>query len=331
MLATVFAPALGIVWKTLESQGIDPEPLYRELHIDPEVTKNPNKRVPFNTIDLLRAKAVGLAGDPCFGLKIGCGWHPSYHGALGYAWLASSTLRSALGRLSRYLQVISDAGVIDLAENKEGLSVLLNVKETPIDTVASEDMILAQFITMCRVISGEELDPVSVFFTHPKPACSGSYYALFRCPVDFGAADLRITLPLDLVDKQLTTSNPALVKINEQFIIEYLAQQDGASVTQRVQNSIMKRLPSGNISDTVISGDLYTSTRTLQRQLKDEGTTYKTILNEVRKELAGKYVYDESLSLSEISFLLGFADISSFSRAFKRWTGHPPSTYRQGY
>jgi len=330
MSATVFAPTLGIVWKTLESQGIDPEPLYRELQIDPEVANNPEKRVPYNTIDLLRAKAVGLTGDPCFGLKIGCGWHPSYHGALGYAWLASSTLRSALQRLSRYLQVISDAGVIDLEEKKEGLSVLLNVTEKPIDTIASEDMILGQFITMCRAIAGEELSPVSVFFTHPKPACSAKYYALFRCPVEFSAPDLRITLPLDFLDKRLTTSNPALVKLNEQFIIEYLAQLDSASVTQRVQNSIMKRLPSGNVSDTVVSGDLYTSTRTLQRQLKDEGTTFKTILNEVRKELAGKYVCDDSLSLSEISFLLGFSDISSFSRAFKRWTGNPPSTYRQG-
>ena len=329
MTATIFAPAAGIVWKCLESHGIDPDPLYRELHIDPEVTKNPNKRVPFNTIDLLRSKAVEMSGDPCFGLKIGCGWHPSYYGALGYAWLASSTLRNAFQRLSRYLQVITNAGMIELEENKEGLSMLFNINEIPIDIAASEDVILAEVITMCRANCGEEFDPVSVSFTHAKPVCSGTYYALFRCPVEFGAPELRITLSLETVDKQLTTSNPALVKLNEQYMIEYLAHQDSASVTQQVQNAIIKRLPSGSVSDAVISDDLYTSARTLQRQLKNEGTTFKTIHNDVRRELSEKYIYDESLSLSEISFLLGFSDISSFSRAFKRWTGYPPSAYRQ--
>jgi AraC-like DNA-binding protein len=329
MTPTVFAPALGIVFKCLESQAMDPDPLCRELQIDPEVMNNPDKRVPYRTMDLLRAKAVEMSGDPCFGLKIGCGWHPSYHGALGYAWLASATLRNALERLSRYLQVISDAGGLDLKEIADGLSMTFNLKETTVDSAALEDMVLAQFITMCRLNCGEELNPVSVSFTHSMPACAGSHYALFRCPIEFQAADLRVTLPLDAVDKRLTTSNPALVQLSEQFMIEYLARRESASITQRVQNAIMKRLPSGDATDAAISEDLYTSTRTLQRRLKDEGTTFKSILGEVRRELAEKYIYDDSLSLSEISFLLGFSNISSFSRAFKRWTGFAPSTYRQ--
>ena len=308
---------------------MDPDAFCRELQIDPEVMNNPDKRVPYRTMDLLRAKAVEMSGDPCFGLKIGCGWHPSYHGALGYAWLASATLRNALERLSRYLQVISDAGGLELKENADGLSMTFNVKETTVDSAALEDMVLAQFITMCRLNCGEELNPVSVSFTHSIPACAGSHYALFRCPIEFQAADLRITLSLDAVDKRLTTSNPTLVQLSEQFMIEYLARRENASVTQRVQNAIMKRLPSGDATDAAISEDLYISTRTLQRRLKHEGTTFKSILGEVRRELADKYICDDSLSLSEISFLLGFSNISSFSRAFKRWTGFAPSTYRQ--
>ena len=329
MPTTVFAPALGLVWNCLESQGIDPDPLYRELRIDPDVMDSPDRRVPYKTMDLLRAKAVALSGDPCFGLKIGCGWHPSHHGALGYAWLASSTLRNALQRLSRYVYVISNAGFIDLEENNEGLSITFNVKERSIDNAAAEDVILAQLITMCRANFGEEFNPDSVSFTYSKPACSGSHYALFRCPVEFGAPNLRLTLSLEAVNKRLKTSNPELANLHDQFMIKYLAHQDGASVTQRVQSTIMKLLPSGNVSDAVVANELYTSGRTLQRQLKEEGTTFKTILNEVRKELTEKYIYDESLSLSEISFLLGFSEISSFSRAFKRWTGYPPSAYRQ--
>jgi len=88
-------------------------------------------------------------------------------------------------------------------------------------------------------------------------------------------------------------------------------------------------MPSGKVTDQAVAEALYMHVRSLQRKLKDEGTTFKALLNGVRQELAYHYIRDSRLNVNEISFLLGFSDISSFSRAFKRWTGEPPSAYRQ--
>mgnify|MGYP001946743321 CR=1 FL=1 len=74
---------------------------------------------------------------------------------------------------------------------------------------------------------------------------------------------------------------------------------------------------------------MYVSGRTLQRRLAEEGTSFRTLLLEVRRELAERYISDPHMPLAEISYMLGFADSSSFSRAFKRWTGEPPALFRE--
>ena len=112
-------------------------------------------------------------------------------------------------------------------------------------------------------------------------------------------------------------------------MIDYLARLDKNDVVQRVRAAIIDQLPSGKVTDATIASTLNRTDRTLQRQLKKEGTTFKTLLNEIRNELAQNYICDSQLSLTEISFMLGFSELSSFSRAFKRWAGESPVKYRQ--
>jgi AraC-like DNA-binding protein len=97
----------------------------------------------------------------------------------------------------------------------------------------------------------------------------------------------------------------------------------------QVKTKLIQELPSGNISEEIIAEDLYMSQRSLQRRLREEGTTYKELLNETRRDLAAQYIKASSVSINEITYLLGFSEPSNFSRAFKRWTGVSPSEYRQ--
>lgn len=190
------------------------------------------------------------------------------------------------------------------------------------------DAILATLIMVCRINYGQNLNPIAVSFSHPAPKDTGRYYAFFRCPVNFDADDNRITLSQDVVDKKLTSSNPQLAHLNDQIMIEYLAKQDENNIIERVKVVIIDLLPSRHVTDSSVADELHLSRRTLHRRLQQENTTFSSILNKVRKELATQYIQDCSLSLKEISFLLGFAEYSSFSRAFKRWTGSSPSTVR---
>jgi len=112
-------------------------------------------------------------------------------------------------------------------------------------------------------------------------------------------------------------------------MIEYLAKLDKDNIVDRATTIIVDMLPSGGIADEKIAVQLNMSARSLQRRLKAAGTTFRKLLEAVRKDLAATYVRDPDIELVEVAFLLGFSDQSAFSRAFKRWTGCPPSEARK--
>ena len=329
MYSTNNASLLIGVWNLLEFYEIDPEPLFREMSMSPELMKRPGGRYRLDSIDNLWRKASKIIDDPCFGLKAAELWHPSNFGALGYSMLASNTLRTALERVERYHRFLSDELFIKLNETEEGLTYTLISSHEKRDIPARNDAILAVTMSMCRLNYIEDLAPVSVTLTHPKPSCSARFYEYFRSPVVFEAPANSLTLPIEAVDKNLPGSNPQLAELNDQVMIEYLAQLDQDHVIQKVKAVIIDQLPSGNVTDKTVARKLYMSPRKLQRQLRSEDTTYATLLNEVRQDLARRYLREQDISLTEIAFLLGFSESSAFSRAFKRWMGVSPSEYRK--
>jgi AraC-like DNA-binding protein len=329
MPLTYSAPAVALTLKIIESSGVDPNPLMHKLCIDPQKIADPNARFPYKRIDQLWAEAAILIDDPCFGLKAATYWHPSHMSALGYAWLSSSSLRTGLQRFSKYMRMLTEGATLELEETDEGLSAVLRYSSESLQQPTRTDSALALLVAMCRANYGADFNPVSVSLKHPSPDCSHKFYELFRCPINFDALDNRFMLSLESADKRLQISNPLLSTLHDQYMINYLAQLDKTNIQERVKSAIIQQLPDGNISDSRVAEFLHMNVRTLQRRLHKENTTFKTQLNNVRQELADRYIRDSSKSLAEISYLLGFSEMSSFSRAFKRWTGETPSHYRQ--
>jgi AraC-like DNA-binding protein len=140
----------------------------------------------------------------------------------------------------------------------------------------------------------------------------------------------RNAIYFDKVDitQRLPTANAELARTNEKIIVDYLSRLDKNNITTQVKAKLLEILPSGHLTEEIILQSLHLSQRTLQRKLKEEGTTFKELLDETRRELAKEYVNDTSLSFSEITYLLGFSEQSNFTRAFKRWQGQSPSAYR---
>lgn len=331
MKPTVYAPSLTPVWKLLRECGYDPDPLFREMHIDPESLRDERARISLSRIEQMWKWIDQHSDNRCIGLGVVEHWHPTAAGALGYAWLASSTLRTSLERLVRYQRMISEGVTGSIHEKAGEVSLVVAFHlETEEEIPVWVDAILALIVHLCRINYGEELPLTSVSFRHREPDCASRFYGYFRCPLEFGADDNRISFPAAILDQPLEGSHPTLARLHDQVIVDYLAGLKQGSLVEKVKNAIIERLPSGGVTDATIAHALYMHERTLQRNLRQEGTTFKSILNEVREELAIRYLQDETLSLGEISFLLGFTEISSFSRAFKRWTGVPPSDYRAG-
>ena len=326
MSATYLLSPADILWKTMEAYGLDPEPIFIKEDITREMIMKPGARISYKKSKNLWEKLSKLIKDPCFGLRAGQYWHPSHFNALGFAWLASVTLREALTRLVRYVQMISESTKIHLEENAAGLSVVnLDTMEVP----AYMDFSMIILSEACRLNFGSGFKPVAIHFIHAEPSCAGDYVRFFEAPVTFSAKDNRFTISVSDADKRLPTGNKHLASLHDQYVLRYLDKMNNLNLAQQVKAAFLDLMPAGHMSVERVAGRLNMTARSLQRKLRDEGTTFSKLVDEARRELAEDYIHDPSFSLMEAAFILGFSDYSSFSRAYKRWTGMSPSKARK--
>ncbi len=326
---TVFAPTLVILWRTIESYGIDPAPLFAAEDINVKLPIDPGVRVPFVKIDRIRAKTLSLTGDEALGLRAASVYVPSQLGALGYAWQASLTLRKACSRLQRFSRVVNDKAVVRVEDKGACMVVTLKLNVPSECETVRDDSALSMVTMMCRLVSGDYFRLQAVNFKHPEPRDIKPYFEYFGCELNFDQAENQLLIPLSLADEVLAGASPELAMLNDQVVTRRLALLDRNDIVARVQSELLDQLPIGSVSDDSVAASLHMSVRTMHRKLTDADSNFRSLLVETRRNLAEQYIMDNSLTLTEISLLLGFSEPSSFSRAYKSWTGTAPSEARQ--
>jgi AraC-like DNA-binding protein len=326
---SVFAPTLVNLWKTIESCGIDPAPLFAAEDIIVKLPIDPGVRVPYEKIDRIRAEAVRLSGDEALGLKAASSYVSSQLGALGYAWQASLTLRKACSRLQRFIRVVNDKAVVRVEDEGTCMVVTIKLDVPSKSKMVRDDAALAVITKMCRLVSGDAFRLHSISFERPQPRDIKPYFEYFACELNFDQPENQLLIPLSLADELLAGANPELALLNDQVVTRRLALLDRHDIVSRVQSELLDQLPNGSISDDSVADALHMSVRTMQRKLVEADNNFRSLLVETRRNLAEMYIMDSSLTLTEISLLLGFSEPSSFSRAFKNWTGSAPSEVRQ--
>ncbi len=326
---SVFAPSVASFWRQIEDYGIDAEPLFKKHGISKSTLFDQHARISDLKLDRISAEVVEQTEDPFFGLKEEKYFLPTHIGPLGFAWLASTNLCSAMERLQRYIKVLHENLVIEITEKRDTLVISASASSPYANPVYRDDAQLAILARMCRFIVGDEWNPVKITYVHPPPADTSYYYQLFRCPVEFNAKKNSMHIDRQKAEKRLTGSNKQLAQLNDHIVVRYLASQAKRDIVNRVKTAILEKLGEGSVTETTIADELHMSTRNLNRKLVAESTSFKALLLEIRSELASQYISDASLTLTEISYMLGFSEISSFSRAYKRWTGQSPSEARR--
>lgn len=332
MQLTTLASLELVIWHILEDYNEDPLQIFTTLQLDPDLMYHSGGRYPFDKVNRLWLEASRVIKDPCFGLNAAEKWHPSNFGTLGYALLMSTSLRDTLMRLIRFNRVVIDEPVADalLTEEEDNLIYTLHYQSREdFHVPAREDSMLAWLLSILRVNFQKPFAPVSVHFTHSKPSCSAKFYELFQCPVFFDSPTTKIVLSLQYADRILSSANKDMAEFSDQAMTKYLEAKANSSLVTKVKKIIVEHLPSGNATVEKVASDLFMSKRKMQRLLQEEGTSFFYLINETRKEVAKQYVKDKEMDLTEIAFLLGFAEQSTFSRSFKRWTGKAPSIYRK--
>jgi len=331
MHLTKLASIQLILWRMLEKYDEDPAPVFKQVKLDPSLMYKPGERYPLVKTAKLWEETEKRIKDPCFGLSAAACWHPSNFGAMGYALLTSHSLRVTFERLIRFHRVISDAKFGELEEDKEKntLSFILKTENADSYTRGREDAAIAWLLSVLRVNYQKELFPEAVHLTHVKPSCSGKYYEFFGCPVYFSEPVSKMVFSLDIVDTVLASSNEELTAFGDQAMSQYINSLDTGIQVNRIREIIVENLPSGNVTVEQVAGMLGMNTRTLQRALKEEGTSFINLLNDTRMDIAKQFIQDKKMDLTEVAFLLGFAELSTFSRSFKRWTGKSPMQFRK--
>jgi AraC-like DNA-binding protein len=332
LIGTFLASETRVLSRLLQDHGLDDVRLLREAGLDPELVGKPRARFPFARVAAAWGLAARTTGDPHLGLKV-----PKYYRATDFhglvvVFLASQTLGAALERLVRYHAVVNTAISLRLVKRQDRVDLVCLQVDVDLDARrVMEDARTAILVDLCRSGSSGRLDPLEVAFTYPRPRIPTGHADLFRCPAVFGAPEWGISFaPVDM-ERPFLASNRELAHSNDHVLgrmVESLRHDD---LVTRVKRIVVESLPSGTPSQQAIARSLSMSERSLQRRLAELNTSFKDLLALVRRELAEQYVAERDLPVTEITFMLGFADVSSFSRAFKRWTGRSPAASRHAH
>ncbi|MDH4040464.1 MAG: AraC family transcriptional regulator [Gammaproteobacteria bacterium] len=319
------------VAQALRQLGIDPLPVVEGAGIDLARGANPDWRVSQVDFNRLMGQCVMASGDEAFGLLAAEQLQPQVLHSLGLAWLASDTVYAGLLRLQRFGRLVSTGTQLQLEEEGDSIDLCLGMDPRLEGIVpASRDYAVGVITRMCRLTLGEFLAPVRVLLERPLPSEPQRWESLLASRVVFAADSTRITWSRSDIMEPLVTGDPHLARINDEHTQAYLDSFLARSTTRDVVDKIVERLPDGPPSQHQIARSLHISSRTLQRKLRDEGTSYIDLLQDTRMQLARKYLRSPGRSVVETAYLLGFSEPSTFSRAFKRLTGVAPAEYRAG-
>lgn len=325
---SVYAPMVGMFWRTLEIHGVDPRGLIDADVYRPDAPSLSDMRVSAERYFRLQERVFGLLRHPDIGLRMARQIHPSFLGPLGYAWLASSSLRTAIYRARRYWRMFNERAGIEITEGNGELRASYHVFTNHAFPFELADMQYGSLLMICRWNAGQNFCPARLQLRRPEPANPSRWNEFFGVTVEFGCEGDLFVIDQSSARRKLTGSNPMLVSAHEDLIRRLLQSLHQSELERHVQSIIIDQLPSGMISETSVAETLGLSRRSLHRRLQREGTSFRPLLEEVRRKLAKEYLADPEYSVTDISFLLGFAETSAFSRAFRRWFGCAPSHYR---
>ncbi len=310
--------------------GVDRADLLRAAKIDEAQLRDPDARIPLSAIVRLWHAAALRVPDPTFGLRLGCDACAREFGLVGYTMAFSGTVGAALTRLTRYDRIVSESLVVHLDTGAEGTWVRVDAEPALHAFRPAADARLAALLSVCREIAAAPIAPLTVHLPYRRPPDVREYEKFFRAPLEFGAPATALLLGKDDLARPVSSSDEVLTGY-----LDHLAQQILTSLgTERTTRDHVRRLLWSSLSDGVpdlddVARGLGMSARTLQRRLRDEGTTFAAVLSGFRQDMARPLLRDGRLAVSEVAFLLGYEDPSSFQRAFRRWAGRSPRAFRR--
>jgi AraC-like DNA-binding protein len=303
-------------------EGVSAERLLARAGIDATIGDDRDARVPtLAYFEVLRAGSE-LTGNPCFGLSVAGAMNGAAFGALAFVMASCATLREALQRFARYTRLLCDELRVDVIEEGDLASIVYVLEGVPAEPTLFE-MALCHLVSTARKGTNDAFRPREVVFCHR--AAPRSLPAALGAKVAFGGAQNAVICDRAALDLPLRGRNATLLGILERHVEQVLSsmprEEDLVAV---VSVAIRALLPLGEPSLADAARRCALGPRTLQRRLHERGVTFRSLIDDVRRDAALEQLAHPHISVAEVAFALGFSDPRAFHHAFRRWTGKSP-------
>src|SRR5262245_51512491 len=301
----------------LEGAGVPVAPILRRVGLTPEVIDDPEERLSVRSqVALLDEAAIALKDD-CIGFTLARDFDPRETGLLYYVMASSQTLGDAVKRVARYSQITNEALVVGYREENR-LVINLSYSGVPRHSERHQiEFFMFAGLRICRMLTGQNLVPQYFSIAHYRSEGISEMARFVRTKVEFGADRDEFALKLEARELPLihadTHLNDPLLKYCEAALADRRYEQN--QLRTSVEDAISSLLPHGRVLVDDVARSLGMSKRTLARRLSDEGLNFTEILQQLRRDLAVRYLDDRKLHISKIAWLLGFHEVSAFTHA----------------
>jgi AraC-like DNA-binding protein len=276
----------------------------------------------------LLERAIELTREPGLGFYYGLQLKLSSHGSVGFAAMTSATLREALRIAERFLALRIPVLSLELIEDEEGASLVLRDSfADPALRVFATEALFTALVQMARTVLGRSL-PGLFELSYPEPAHFPGFAHLWAGPARFDRPRSRICFAANLLDEPLQMSDAVAAR---QALSECERELATLQATSSLLASVRQQLGArerGFPSLTELARERHVSPRTLKRRLAEQNTSYQRLLDELRRDRALKLLEVKTNTVEEVAVQLGYSDAANFNRAFRRWLGMSPSSWR---
>jgi len=330
-VSTVQAKAVEKIIRAAAARGVPARKLCQAVNLDREGLDDPDRRIPFAQLVALYEQAAKLTNDDAFGLHIGETVDPKAFDVIGYAAVNSSTLGEAFDRAVRYNSIWTNGSYLAIEKG----SPLTRISYIYVDGAITErrqdaEVTFAALASLSRNVTNSDLSPTKITFQHDRPRNTAEHSRIFNCPVEFSAPANQYFVESSALDLPITRADPGLCAVLDRHAEALMAKYPvNDTLVERVRTIIKNELRGGNASLEWIAHNLSMSGRTLQRKLREHGTSHQELLDQMRRDLAMRYLAEPEMAICEVAYLLGFSESSALHRAFKRWTGQTPNEFRR--
>lgn len=316
--------------RAVETYSIDPHDLLVGELATEDLNDPVNARIDHDSMTRLWKRAAAITNDPAIGLVVSGFVGPATFGPLSFAMNASDSALTALKTLVRFDQVVSNAATWTFRQDEQYVELTQQMRGA-IGASEQKDANVATVLDICRNLGDPSLRYKKLIIGRPAPKDTSKWQSYFGIEPEFqgnGTSFMRFSR--EAVDKRCPTYEPELFELSVSLLGRKLKEISSSSLLAQVKAQMIEGIEQGNAHIDVVAEKMGVSRRTLQRRLWTESHyTYSDLFQAVRHSLAKHYLLSTTRSIEEISDLLGYSNVSSFSRSFRQFFNTTPSEYRR--